>query len=180
MIVGSILTAVLVGAIVVIASQRIEEGRALRSTQMENLRFVRDRSHLDATERPFHGLDLRGMELNGLILAGADLTDARLSGAELVGVRLDAASLVGADLSNANLRAASLVDADLTGATLSNTDLSDANLTGVVAPGVKLSEATLSGITRISAADFSGVMFSSSTAGSQGTLTIIGLTPALP
>lgn len=124
------------------------------SMELENLRFVRDRSS-DATEgtRRFAELDLAGQNLVGLMLAGsdfavADLSGANLSEADLSRANFARANLKGADLARARLRGAyfgperipeatnqsgaDLTEADLNGADLSDADLAHANLTGAL------------------------------------------------
>lgn len=121
------------------------------SLQLENLRFVRDRS-LDTPEggRRFAELDLAGQNLVGLTLTGSDFAVADLAGANLSesdasGANFARANLHGADLARASLRGAyfgperipdatdqsgaDLTEADLNGADLTDADLSHANLT---------------------------------------------------
>lgn len=122
------------------------------SLQLENLRFVRDRSW-DTPDgaRRFAELDLTGQNLVGLPLAGsdfavADLAGANLSESDLSRANFARANLRGADLARATLRGsyfgperipdvidrsgADLSDADLSGADLTDADLGHAHLTG--------------------------------------------------
>lgn len=133
-----------------------ELGRALEANrhdlQMENLRFVRERSFdSPAAARRFAEFDLEGQNLVGLQLAGADFARADLAGANLAEVDLSGANLARADLADANLtqarlrgsylgperirdapdrRGADLAGADLTDADLTDADLSHTNLAG--------------------------------------------------
>ena len=81
------------------------------------------------------GCDLRGADLNRMILSGADLSDADLSGA----------SFFLADLSDANLSGANLRDAKFGGADLANADLSGADLRGALLDGAFLKGSIMDG-----------------------------------
>ena len=76
------------------------------------------------------GCDLRGADLNRMILADADLSNADLSGATFF-----LADLSGANLSGANLRDAKFGGADLAGADLRGADLRGALLDGAFLKG---------------------------------------------
>jgi len=99
------------------------------------------------------GCDLRGANLDGIILRNADLRYADLRGANLRraylgGAQFDAADLRGANLNAANLSRVFLVRADLQKADLSHADLSsghlhDANLAGANLANADLSHANL-------------------------------------
>lgn len=71
--------------------------------------------HVDRLARPFAGLELAEMYLQGLDLRRANLSDANLSEANM-----EDANLAQALLASANLNGAILVDADLTGADLNH------------------------------------------------------------
>jgi hypothetical protein len=85
--------------------------------------------------------DLRGVALNGAVLAGAALAGRNMAGVDaqgtnLAGADLSEANLAGADLSGANLRGANLKraclrGADLTGASLDGADFTGADVTHV-------------------------------------------------
>lgn len=81
------------------------------------------------------GCDLRGADLNRMILAGADLSDANLSGA----------TFFLADLSEANLSGANLRDAKFGGADLANADLRGADLRGALLDGAFLNGSKMDG-----------------------------------
>jgi len=79
---------------------------------------------LDLSRKVFEeGIDLRKLNLNGIILSGAILQKARLKGAKLRNARLE-----GAWLFKANLERASLRDAHLEKAELSQAHLEEASL----------------------------------------------------
>ena len=92
------------------------------------------------------GCDLRGADLNRMILTDADLSNADLSGATFY-----LADLSGANLSGANLREAKFGGADLAGADLRGADLRGALLDGAFLKGSlmdgKVVEATAAGAT---------------------------------
>ena len=81
------------------------------------------------------GCDLRGADLNRMILSGADLSNADLSGA----------TFFLADLSDANLSGANLRDAKFGGADLANADLSGADLRGALLDGAFLAGSKMDG-----------------------------------
>lgn len=133
------------------------------SLQMENLRFVRDRS-LDTPEggRRFAELDLAGQNLVGLTLTGSDFAVADLSGAKLSEsdasrANFARANLRGTDLARATLRGAyfgperipdagNADGADLTGADLNGADLTDADLGHAKLTGAQLNRAVLTNV----------------------------------
>ena len=136
-----------------------ELGRALDANrhdlQMENLRFVRERSFdTAAAARRFAEFDLEGQNLVGLQLAGADFARADLAGANLADADLSRANLARTDLSDANLTQASLRGSylgpeqirdapDRQGADLGGADLTDADLTDADLSHANLADATL-------------------------------------
>jgi len=116
---------------------------------------------LDSNECP--GCDLRGanlqrMVLNGAKLAKADLNGARFDEAELSGADLTGAYLFGANLSQADLRGARLINADLRKANLSRADLQGAYLLLANLRKADLREAQLSGAF-LQGADLTGARF---------------------
>jgi uncharacterized protein YjbI with pentapeptide repeats len=99
-------------------------------------------------ERNFGDVDLRGAQLDGVILSGVQLRGADLGGASLNGANLWGADLTGAQLENASLsgtdlRRARLVGANLRGADLSEALLVSANLRGALLRGTNLRGANL-------------------------------------
>ena len=84
------------------------------------------------------GCDLRGADLNRMILTGADLSNADLRKASLL-----LADLSGAKLNNANLREAKFGGADLANADLRGADLRGAVLDGAYLIGSLLDEETI-------------------------------------
>ena len=81
------------------------------------------------------GCDLRGADLNRMILSGADLSNADLSGATLFLADLSGANLSGANLREAKFGGADLADADLRGADLRGALLDGAFLKGSIMDG---------------------------------------------
>ncbi|WP_059017200.1 pentapeptide repeat-containing protein [Mycobacterium sp. M26] len=131
--------------------------------QLENLRFVRDRSWDTPDDaRRFAEFDLAGQNLVELRLAGsdfarADLTEANLSGSDLSKANLARATLQGTNLTRADLREAYLgperipdapdqLGADLTGADLRYADLSGADLGRANLTGAMLDHAILTNV----------------------------------
>lgn len=175
--VEEVLAALIIGAIVaagtIIGQKSVDDRRAEREIatalasnrhdlQLENLRFVRDRSSGQADEsRRFAEFDLAGQNLVGLRLTGADFARADLSAANLAESNLVRSNLARADLRAANLaradlrgaylgperipdaadqRGADLTDADLTGADLTGADLAGADLTGAALTDARLAD----------------------------------------
>jgi hypothetical protein len=114
--------------------------------------------------------DLRGADLQGVVLAGrdlrlADLRDARLTGADLSGANLrrarldgiqaEASKWRGAMMDGASFRGAGLRGADLRGIHAYLIDLTAADLTGADISGGSLSHAVLHG-TRMQGAAIAG------------------------
>jgi hypothetical protein len=113
---------------------------------------------LDLSRKRFEqGIDLRELDLEGIVLVGvhlerASLLGAHLEGASLLGVHLEGASLLGAHLEGASLlgvhlegaelMVAHLEGADLGGAYLEEADLGGAHLEGAHLIGAKLSHDT--------------------------------------
>ncbi len=84
---------------------------------------------LDLSKREFEeNIDLRKLNLRGIILKEASLWYAHLGGAKLTGAHLERTILRGARLERANLSGANLDGADLSGANLEKADLSGAQL----------------------------------------------------
>ena len=76
----------------------------------------------------FNGLNLRGANLESVVLKRADLRGANLKWADLGGANLQEADLDGAILTQAYLQEANLLGANLRGANLEEADLEGANL----------------------------------------------------
>ncbi len=145
----------MVGVLVLVGQKLVDDARAHRdreisqrqeshAEQLENLRFVRDRSGRDQF-RPFAGLNLEGMNLSGLVLRGADLNNSDLSDADLSLADLGASAypprgttFISAELCGADLHGAILTGAKLSGANLSGAILTGANLSGVDIRGADL------------------------------------------
>ena len=122
--------------------ETLENARSEHAEQLENLRFVRERSSPRRLGRPFQEFNLHGQNLIGLQLAGADFTGSNLGDASLTLSNLRGADFSSADLSYArvnlaDLRNAQFGEADLRGAAvnsvlrhahLRDADLSRANL----------------------------------------------------
>lgn len=163
LIIGGFLAAGSVIGQKIVDDQRSE--RDMRSTmaanrhnlQVENLRFVRDRS-LETREetRRFAQLDLAGQNLVGLPLAGSDFAVANLSDANLAESDLSRANLARTNLHDAILARADLRNAyfgperlpdtgDRTGADLTGADLDGADLTGADLSHANLEGAHLDG-----------------------------------
>jgi len=106
---------------------------------------------LDLSGKRFEeGIDLRELNLKGIILTGAYLEGADLSGAHLEGARLWHAHLERATLQHAHLERAELVQArleevDLLGAHLEGAELDSAHLEGAGLLGTDLEGAYLTG-----------------------------------
>jgi uncharacterized protein YjbI with pentapeptide repeats len=172
---AEVLVALIIGGMLaagtVIGQKMVDDRRAERELraavatnrhdlQMENLRFVRDRSRDTPDEgRRFAEFDLARQNLVALRLTGsdfarADLTDANLSEADLSRSNFARATLRGTNLTRAILKAdyfgperipdapdslgADLTGADLTGADLTDADLGHADLTGAALGGANL------------------------------------------
>ena len=90
------------------------------------------------------GCDLRGADLNRMILIDADLSNADLSGATFYLADLSGANLSGANLRDAKFGGADLANADLRGADLRGALLDGAFLKGSLMDG-KVVEATAKG-----------------------------------
>jgi uncharacterized protein YjbI with pentapeptide repeats len=106
---------------------------AEEAERLENLRFVRERSNKESSERPYTNMDLVGQNLAKLNMANADLENANLSeafmpGADLSGANLRTANLFGALLGGANLDEADFLGADLRGTNLENASLRGTSL----------------------------------------------------
>ncbi len=131
--------------------------------QMENLRFVRERSwDTPDDSRRFAGFDLADQNLVGLRLTGsdfarADLTGANLSGSDLTRSNFARATLHDANLTRTVLRGAYFGDeripdapdqlgADLTGADLADADLTDADLSHADLTGATLTHTNLTNV----------------------------------
>jgi hypothetical protein len=115
---------------------------------------------LDLSRKRFEqGIDLRELDLEGIVLVGVHLERARLlgahlEGARLLGVHLEGAILVGAHLEGAellgvHLEGAELMDAHLEGADLGGAYLEEADLGGAHLEGAHLIGAKLSHDTRL-------------------------------
>jgi uncharacterized protein YjbI with pentapeptide repeats len=147
--------------------------------QYERLRLGADvcnawwSSFADEDRPPVHlyRADLRGMQLNGVLLAGtllahADLSGASMAGADLRrakiygakatdglvlrgahldGVRARLSHLAGADLHGVHLPRADLREAHLLNCNLDDADLTGATLTGALLTGAHMEHATLDG-----------------------------------
>lgn len=138
-----VLVALLVGSILLVNQAWIDDRRSEReiktaqvmadeADRRENLRFVRERSSEQATDRPFTNMDLVEQNLASLDMAQADFENAKLMRAFMPGVNLESANLRTTGLSEAYLGRANLLNADLRGADLRGTVLSDAKLDGAV------------------------------------------------
>lgn len=121
-----------------------------------------------AGDGSFEGLDLRGLDLSGLILQRADFAGANLSGVPLRKAKLQQANfsnanLTGADLTEADLTNSSAVAADFSGAKLCQTILKEADLTGAKLEKADLTKAVLDGAI-LEAALLAGACLSESSA----------------
>lgn len=157
----ALMTGAIVGLVLFVAQDAVEEDRFVRDVRRDNVRFVREvASQPTSRVKPFAGLDLRDALLIGLDLSDADFSVADLTGAGLLRANLTKAQLFQADLtdavlSNANLNGANLNGADLTGAYLTDTnltgaqlgfaDLTNADLVGADLTGADLTAADLAG-----------------------------------
>ncbi len=100
---------------------------------------------LDLSKREFEeNIDLRKLNLRGIILKEASLWYAHLEGARLAGAHLERTILRGAHLEGAKLAGANLDGADLSGANLEKADLSGSQLKKVDLLKGQLEEAKLS------------------------------------
>lgn len=137
------MVALVVGSILLVNQAWIDDRRSERETKTaqimadeadrrENLRFVRERSSEQATDRPFTSMDLIEQNLARLNMAQADFENAQLMRAFMPGVNLESANLRTTGLSGAYLGRANLINADLRGADLRGTILSEAKLDGAV------------------------------------------------
>ncbi len=99
---------------------------------------------LDLSGKVFEdGVDLRDLDLQGIILKKAYLWDTRLQGAELRGAHLERATLSAAHLERATLFDAHLEGAILFGAYLEGADLAGAHLEGAFLAGAEFSSDTI-------------------------------------
>jgi hypothetical protein len=143
----------------------MEEGKKREPLTREDvLRLIEEHGGkaegLDLSDKVFEKeIDLREIDLYGIILKGAELVGAHLEGAELVGAHLEEADLgkahlEGADLVVAHLKGAFLWEAHLEGADLVLADLDGANLSGAHLEGARLSGAIFSRDTELEGADW--------------------------
>jgi uncharacterized protein YjbI with pentapeptide repeats len=136
--------------------QTVQQAQARHAEQLEDLRFVRDRSSLQYVSRPFSHFDLEGQDVSTLQLQAADFYDANLASADLSDTDLSIvdlgsppddryrrALLARAVLSNADLVDANLIAADATDANLNNADLTKSILCAVSFQGANLHKANL-------------------------------------
>jgi hypothetical protein len=137
----------------------MEEGQEEKPLTREDvLRLIEEHGGktkgLDLSNKEFEGgIDLRGIDLFGIILERATLERAHLERATLAGVNLEGATLFGAHLERANLLFAHLEGANLLqahlegayllGAHLEGADLSYAHLEGARLMWVKFSPDTM-------------------------------------
>jgi uncharacterized protein YjbI with pentapeptide repeats len=184
-----VVLAAVIGALFVAVQWRLDERRADREAQaavtlanqaeqLENLRFMRDRSSPEPIHRPFAGMDLDHVNFTGLQLAGSDLRGATISSSILDDIDLSGSVLTNAQIElswsrNANLSGidarctsdsdldcwflnfVTLVDADLSGADLRDTRISFSYLARVDLSGSDLRNATFDYRTVLSDVDLS-------------------------
>jgi len=87
---GSVLTVALFGSQYLLDERRsyreveTEQRLATAVSRQENLRFVRERSSVQAVSRPFFGIDVEGQDMSSLQLAGADFRQATLMDARFI------------------------------------------------------------------------------------------------
>ncbi|MGH9248334.1 MAG: pentapeptide repeat-containing protein [Acidimicrobiales bacterium] len=165
----ALMTGAIVGLVLFVAQDAVEEDRFVRDVRRDNVRFVREVASQPASRaKPFAGLDLRDALLIGLDLSDADLSFADLTGAGLLRANLTDASLSNADLTGASLSNANLTGANLAGADLTDANLRDANLTGTELGFADLTNADLVGAdltgADLTAADLTGADLSESAA----------------
>lgn len=173
-----VVTALIIGGLVaastVVGQKLIDDRRSDRELaiaadanrhreQLEDLRFVRDRSwNTPDDARRFAEFDLAGQNLVALHLTGsdfarADLTDANLAESDLSRSIFARAKLRNTDLAQAKLRQAYFgvdriievsdhLGADLTGANLADADLTDADLSHAILTGANLTRANLTNV----------------------------------
>lgn len=118
----------------------LDEGRALRSERLENLRYVRERSTGADEDKNFAGLDLSGQDLQGLNLRGADFR-----GAGLVDVDFSYTDLTDADLTDADVRRVDFYGSDLTLADFTRARLEGAILHSAMLDRTDFSDAVVRG-----------------------------------
>ena len=173
-----VVTALIIGGLVaagtIVGQKLIDDRRSDRELaiaadanrhreQLEDLRFVRDRSWDTPDDaRRFAEFDLAGQNLVGLHLTGsdfarADFTDANLAESDLSRSIFARAKLCNTDLAQTKLRQAyfgvdRIIDvsdhlgADLTGANLADADLTDADLSQAILTGANLTRANLTNV----------------------------------
>jgi hypothetical protein len=122
------------------------EGIDLRGADLE--RMILDGAHLewaDLIDADLRAADLRGAHLEGAYLQGADLEGAILAGAYLERTQLLSTNLEGTILRHAYMEGANLGFTNLKGADLLRAHLRGANLCDAKLTGANLEEADLEG-----------------------------------
>lgn len=146
LIVGFIVSGAVFGAEVWADKQRderehkYEEVRAEQSLRLENLRFVRERSGQTFVERPFAGLDLRGLVLNGLQLAQSDFSSANFDESIMMG-----GDVHESDFSSATMKRAFFIHVKMDESDFSYADMRDATFESIDFSKVDLHKANVSG-----------------------------------
>lgn len=139
--VRDVIVAVLIGLMLTLAQWTLdnrrsdrederEDQRALDTLQIENLRFVRERSGPSDIVRPFESLDLRGMNISGLDLGHADFTDALLSQSDMSGMVVLGGGFIEANLDGAKVASLKAKDGNFTGASIRDVRFWAADLRG--------------------------------------------------
>jgi uncharacterized protein YjbI with pentapeptide repeats len=136
-------------------------GRPLRSLLYADLTGFRPEDGTwSRREQGRHGLDLRGVHLEGAVLRRAGLCRADLRGAVLKRARMEGIDLSGADLRQARLVQAWMSFADLQNVDFSGSDMAGCYLMGANLRGASLKNALLASLSLLYAdaedADFSG------------------------
>ncbi|WP_178997029.1 pentapeptide repeat-containing protein [Paenarthrobacter nitroguajacolicus] len=140
----------IVAVLSVFVQVHFDDVRSDKEARQENLRFVRDRSGLEQTLRPFATLDLAGQSLAGLHLEEANFRDADLSEVSAEQGVFSSSQFKDANLSKANFFGAHMAGSELTKADLSKgrfyqTDLKNARLGFANVDGADFVTANLSG-----------------------------------
>lgn len=140
-----------------------DDVRSDKEARQENLRFVRDRSGLEETPRPFATLDLAGQSLAGLhlerasfrdgdlshvsaeqgVFSDSQFKDADLSDADFFGAHMAGSGMTGADLSRARFYQTDLKGALFENANVDGTDFVTADLSGADFRVVNIDKAKL-------------------------------------
>lgn len=122
-------------AIIEEARNRQRELEVEKRSAVKRQTVVKLKTHLEASNSAFVGVDLSGQDLSGL-----DLSGLNFDGANLAGCNLQKCKLIGASFRGANLRGV-----NFTSANMMHADMSDADLTGAVVQAVQVHHVKLNG-----------------------------------